>query len=408
MKKIPSNFEEYIDYVYKFYIKKQTKTYNVFVDYYGENRVDLQNICSRQDFVQIAKSISVSEELENYIRNKNLSSINNLEEIDKLPIEQRKLVYKKLMEFSEMLRLLNRGIPSHILIHFPKVTVTNEFGNSLDITHLWCKVGIKPSGAFYDVKFRRSEYTYSQYISEYTHSHLPKNNNPDIWLDPCFGRGPIKRTISNLIFPSTDNIYYLWGLFCLELDNWTKIESIAGGPYITINRISSKPTKKLFIDIPYKKVHSLTKYQLDFLEYFLKKKVLKFGYVDNMFHIAYSPLEILLLMSEVFIEWYNSYIGEKPTINELWCREEILRVNYENGELFVLNTDSAINMMVKKKVANLVFKGKPVIFNIIQDSIQHNYNILNPKLMIEYIKRITQILNVRYAEINKNTPIKYF
>ena len=35
---------------------------------------------------------------------------------------------------------------NYIIIHFPKVTVTNEHDRSIDITHLWVRVPVDTNG----------------------------------------------------------------------------------------------------------------------------------------------------------------------------------------------------------------------------------------------------------------------
>ena len=57
---------------------------------------------------------------------------------------------------------------TNIIVHFPKVTVTNEYNRSVDITHLWVKVPLNSNGTIANIFCMvRSEYTYQQFVSGY-------------------------------------------------------------------------------------------------------------------------------------------------------------------------------------------------------------------------------------------------
>ena len=130
-----------------------------------------------------------------------------------------------------------------IIVYFPEVTVTNEKHQAVKIYDLFAKVPIREDGVHLYDKFylMRSTYTHAQAISGYTHSHIPRSTSLGDWGIPCLGTGPINSTIYTLehISESFEEIKPFWELFCRELDEYTQVESLSGGPYIRMETIGT-------------------------------------------------------------------------------------------------------------------------------------------------------------------------
>ena len=84
----------------------------------------------------------------------------------------------------------------NILVHFPSVIVTNENHKSEVIYDLFAKIQVHTSGRI-EGKFKlaRTTYTKQQALSGYTHSHVPRSTLLGDFAKPCLGSGPLNNTI---------------------------------------------------------------------------------------------------------------------------------------------------------------------------------------------------------------------
>lgn len=301
-----------------------------------------------------------------------------------------------------------------ILIRFPKVTVTNEFGRSIDITELWVKVPVSYDGSMtVTPTMLRSEYTAVQFRSGYAHSHLHRidSNNWDVWSTPCLGSGPIRNTISALVSrPSKE----LWELFCLELSKYVETESIEGVPYIRLETVGNlsgttlsavlynyvqRPRSEWERDIPY-----------DFLKYIIKKKPFSFNYTNGSYGIALPPDKLILVLSNLFIEWYNS-LSEKPQLlRQKWLVKGALvdgRLKYycaaSNNRAFDYSTVVGTELFT--------FKGTPVRFNIIEESTKidsSDITLLTQEVCTSIVSRLLSIININYGKPENSSSTSKF
>ena len=88
-----------------------------------------------------------------------------------------------------------------ILVHWKDVTVTNEYDDSVDIWDLYSATIIATNGKLRNNPlFNRSTYDNIQWISDYAHSHLSGINKSDIrkFRTSCLGSGPIDATIRKI------------------------------------------------------------------------------------------------------------------------------------------------------------------------------------------------------------------
>ena len=68
--------------------------------------------------------------------------------------------------------LQREGTSAIILVYFPRVTVTNENNNSVDVTDLYIKTVVQSDGTIFgNFGMTRGSYTLSQVKSGYIHSH---------------------------------------------------------------------------------------------------------------------------------------------------------------------------------------------------------------------------------------------
>lgn len=298
-----------------------------------------------------------------------------------------------------------------IIVHFPKVKVTNEHDKSVDITHLWVKVVIDSNGLIYGLNMMRSEYTDAQFLSGYAHSHIPPVDKYSYkeWESPCLGSGPIRSTFAYLCsdhYPYSED---MWRMFCLELSKYVTVESLAGGPYKYLENIGIEYERNAVALVPYIKdvlagfPKKLYEEVLRFIPFVISKKPFKFNFKNGAYGIALSNINKIIILSNLYIEFYNSLpIKERIPKKELFDYKFLNYVYKVNNKFYykTSNFESRLSdcyNLIGNKL--FTFKGNPVTFNIIKDrGLLENSNILLSSLVVkEIINRILMIVNVKYG-----------
>lgn len=368
--------DELIAECYKEYTAKVYKIYDIFIEQFGEKNVDIQDVISCPTRVLV-----------------------NTEDTE----EQQK---------KQILTYLDTHFSSphcNIYVHWESVRITNEYNKSTTIQDLWAKVSVYYSGCIVDrFTLNRSTYSYEQFKSNYMHSHIERipYNYFTMFQRPCTGRGPINNTIESL------TRYYdedLWGLFCCELNNFVSVESVQGVPYHRLENIgdgdkqtleytSSKPIIFKFLCPNYCAAWK------DFIQYVLESKKLLFSYHNGNYELGFSYAKCTMIMSDLFIEWYNKksteYHMSKP--NSLLQDQILMQGYYSNGYIYTISEESdrstSYTRHIGKKV--LTFKGKDILLNIInlpQTKVTCNL-YLSKSLINFFITIFLKILNYRYGK----------
>lgn len=311
-----------------------------------------------------------------------------------------------------------------ILVHFPKVTVSNENDRSIDITHLWVKVKLSLDGTIEGTfQMIRSELTSEQFKVGYSHSHIPHINSVNYkeWQTPCLGTGPINHTIASISRQFSEE---MWNMFCLELSKYVTVESLTGVPYIRLESVNSgDPYYIQEIDFPLAPIP--TPFTVDnpdiisaFMSVILEKKPFKFNYANGSYGIAMSEKELLIVLSNLFIEYYNSLPAEqqlpKETLIDLGV---ISRGKCVNNKLYYVYPRNGINTTDYRALTGeelFTFKGNTIKFNIIQveraEEEDPNLSIfLKEDIVRVIIDRILKTVNNKYGrpteEINPSGEI---
>ena len=166
--------EEKIEELYNSLMDKPLRVLDIFNDFFGEDKVDMQGYWSLDKF----KSWMNIEPLSTYILNGSIAGMSNNDwnvykamSITDLPESQVEkvigaitgdVVKEKIGSFK-----FNRIF---ILVHFPHVRVTNEHDRFVDINHLWAKVKVMYNGTLNGgFTLNRSEYTMLHISSGYMH-----------------------------------------------------------------------------------------------------------------------------------------------------------------------------------------------------------------------------------------------
>ena len=299
-----------------------------------------------------------------------------------------------------------------ILIHFPEVKVTNEHDRSVDITHLWVKVKLSLDGTINGYfQMMRSELTFEQFESGYSHSHIHCVNTGNYyrWSDPCLGSGPIRNTIASL---STQFSEEMWNLFCLELSKYVTVESLTGVPYMYLERIGiSNTSTTRELHFPFNHIDwcpsVFEPYITAFIPAILSKKPFGFNFFNGSYGIAMSDRDLFITLSNLFIKWYNSLPAAQQTPKEeLFTSGIIFKGKCIGNKLYYVfdnNTNSVAdyNRLIGRELFR--FKNKTITFNItnIVRTVEDDPNMsifLSNTIVIVIIDRILRTINNKYGQ----------
>lgn len=339
--------------------------YEVFKDYYGEERVDLQNFPSEEDFNSV---------------NQNVCNILNY-------------------------------FPIFIYIHFPEITVTNEYLESTTINDLYTRIRINADGKIYAyLEMLRATYTDIEILAGYKHSHLPKIYSEDDlyeWTNPCLGSGPIGTTIATLRNTSLSKDYLLsmYKLLCRELDEYVKVESLRGGPYIKLSSIYNNynnNTKdinsaldKIFIpQSPTVCTNILLKLIIE------NNDLFPIIFRDGEYKFGLSNTDIIIKASALFIGYLNKQDDPKSILNKLEDRGVLIKATFDSlGDIASYSAQNS-NMLNISCDDLLDFKGEkiPLTINKYDATAVRYFYIVHPNYISSVYNEILFYINSNYGK----------
>ena len=418
--------------------------YEIFKDYFGNNNVDLQGGINREDIQNFLEKEIVSSYVSTLILNDskvgNDCGNYNLIELPKekairilnlLRLPEHEQIINRILRMSSVSTLSSSA--ANIIVRFPSVTITNEHNRSINIEELYAKISINYYGILADAfKLNRSQYSITQYLEGYMHSHVSTLpiTEPSVFQYCCLGSGPIKNTINSLENDYSEDI---WKLFCLELDKYVHTESLTGIPYHRLEEIGYSNSQLLYgnpFNFPIVNKCSMlniTSIEKEFVRYLIGKNILKFSYIGNSYTLGANQLELLLLISNSFIEWYNNIFSkditkEKVENSEYYTPQFLKSSKFlidciiHNKCLYIKRNDNIeSNIEVAKSNIGkqvLVFKGKPVYLSITgleNMETDNTITLINPHIVSCWLCKILKVLNYRYgrAKTEYNKEIEY-
>lgn len=300
----------------------------------------------------------------------------------------------------------------YILVHFPHVKITNENNRSTDINHLYAKVTFDIEGTIYGrFQLNRSDYTMLHLSNDYMHSHvssIPLYNLGE-FQTPCTGSGPINNTIASLSRDFDEN---LWQLFCLELEKYVHVESLAGTPYHRLEGLTPRGVRYVPITsflnnrmrFPSNNRDLLTMFAR-FTKYLIDSECLRFHYIDNQYKLAMSITDAIVSISNCFIKWYNREYA-KGNVNtrfpDLMSGGVLQSCKFSNNQLMIPSgRRSSRDYAHYEGAAMFLFKGETVRFSISDArpaEEDDNYITVVSPVFIEYIlTKIINVINFRYG-----------
>ena len=296
-----------------------------------------------------------------------------------------------------------------IMLHFPRRTITNEKGQSVEIQDLFVRIPLNEQGIMTDgFRYARTTYTLAQWANFYRHSHTPSIqwDKPDEFTSVCTGTGPINDTIETLRqgYSAKDFI----PLFLWELDKIIGIESEIGGPYRHLSNIGKSEVYLPTLGMPQRVrlPRRLNRETIrDFVKDYLTMNDIPFVFQNGGWCLSTSVLEWRIKLTDFYINWVNTRAlqGELLDRPQRLLEEEHILNNKLVQQLDSSNIREGIDAFrrLPENKVSLIFKGVEYKVNIIDINDTNDsaaINLLNANFCETLLYTIIQILNYRYGK----------
>lgn len=407
-----------IEALYRELLELPRAVTDIFNDFYGEERVDLQPI-SLEDFINLLETNNLYKIVGNtsnfantqyYRGHADSNLLNNFRvAAGSMSLVTNESIFDRYVNYIKEFIGNRWFIDIPIIVHFPHVTIRNEYDRTVEVDNLWAKVPVtwegKGKGWF---KMNRSEYDVVHMQSDYMHSHVSGIDFDFKFRSVCTGSGPINNTMSSLTVGFDEPI---WQLFCLELERYMGTESLSGGPYRRMENIGANSSNMRdnfsMEQISYvSNNHFSMETSNEFLDYLLASNVLKFNYRNGSYGLAHTFADTVLTISNAFVDWYNAKYRTTyniPAIEDLRGDGIIKEVIIANGAIYDPNSNASrdYSQYVGRKV--LTFKGHDVnlVINGLANGARNASTILNLDIIREYVWAILELLNCEYGNSKK-------
>lgn len=292
-----------------------------------------------------------------------------------------------------------------IYIYFSEKTVVNENNDRHRIYDGYIRFTIKPNMTLSSNPiFTRSSLTIRELKARYIFSHCPSmslaslinlsNNGDPVFLSCCFGTGPIRTSMSRLYQDSTETN---WKLFFNDLNNYFEVESIEGGPYIYMSRVTNPESQFMnftiddFVLFPLSENAKTLYYK--FIDYLYDNKWFEsLEFINDNGFINYSILVSSLYedVNKLFLRFIETLKEENSEllsdidklISEYTCiySTGIELSSYEDIQNYLNQNNISIENSFPLPL-NFTFKGNPIFLTIKEESdsesnIKKGFNIL--------------------------------
>ena len=301
------------------------------------------------------------------------------------------------------------GSNKAIIVYFPRVRVTNEYDEFIDIQDLYAKVIIKPNGTLAGrFRLNRTTFPYEQFKAGYAHSHMIpiSAETAGQWSSPCTGSGPINDTMNTLRGRYDEQF---WGLFTFELAKYVTIESIAGTPYIRLEDVGRGDVNE---SMSYLTSHSLSTIPIEyrylfgaFARHYASKHKFRFRFVNGQYQIGGNAVSMIVDLSNEFIKFFNDFrlrTANIPTLERLKETHVLQTYIVANNQIYQLasnqrNIESAIRINGKDL---FTFKGETVKLRILvsENTIEHSSLLLAKDCCEAIITNVLNIINYQYGK----------
>lgn len=260
-----------------------------------------------------------------------------------------------------------------LILHYPKLVIRNSRNEFHNITDLYIKIekwpyGLEGTGASF--QGARASLTKEEYVSHYSHSHLPQSILG--FNSFCLGTSDMGVLLHENFFNSKEELEYFLNI----LRSYLSWESLEGVPYISINSISK-----------YYKLNSSAWYDRDFI----KRIPIGCNIQVNLNFEVKNFLEVEEYLTEYLKKEHFGITSDYYFANKIGN-------NYFGSEI---RTDlSLINQEV------LVFNGKSITLTLNESNQEHEQSkinrVANPSLTKQFIKRIQREIKNFYIRGCRN------
>ena len=312
-----------------------------------------------------------------------------------------------------------------IYIYFSEKTVVNENNDRRKIYDGYIRFTIKPNMTLYsNPAFTRSSLTIRELKAKYIFSHCPSmslaalinlsNSGCTTFLPCCFGTGPIRTSMSRLSQVSTETN---WKLFFNDLNNYFEVESIEGGPYIYMSRITNPESQfvNFTVDdfVPLSLSENAKTLYYKFIDYLYDNKWFEsFEFINDNGFINYSNAFMSSLYEDIskmffrFIEILKEENSELlPDINNLISEYTCIYStgvelsSYEDIQNYLNQNNTSIEASFPLPL-NFNFKGNPVFLTIKEEESDSDSNIkkgFNVSLFNRLMYSLTKLLKYKLS-----------
>lgn len=407
--------KEKLQVMYNDIISPCTRVYEVVSEYFTEDLTDFQ-VAPFRTFLDAISSFTVDRVLQSLYVDLNIFCdthgipVSILHDSAALAMPAVNSSYANILMDNLTSRLKEAAMGSRpvILIRFPRVRVTNENDRYIDIEELYVRVPLTWSGTMSDgFEMVRTSYDIAQWLSGYSHSHLPSIGSFPSFRAPCLGSGPIRDTIGRL---SNSCDFDIWGLFCFELAEYVTVESLAGGPYIRLENVGSNRDCHSSSPCMYRKEY-VPDIDIDvkgFINYFVGLKNMKFAYSNGAYTLGESSVNFWIRVSNEFIKWYNyqySIGAVTYTLDGLISMGMLVQMYVVDGKAYARETNNNMVARLGNSEGQVVLTFKGVDRNLTITGNRGNAN--NSSLLIgislcDYIiSTILKLVNCNYGREEK-------
>lgn len=287
-----------------------------------------------------------------------------------------------------------RSIKTTVLIHWDKVTITNEEDKSTDIRDLFCRLRFE-NEHLSDMYFSRTTYTQSEWNVRYRHSHLPPMNRsrPLEWDSMCLGNGPIVGTKNRLRDSFSTPSEELFDVFFWELDKLVHVESLRGVPYIGMRTIGTNTMERA--DSDFNPIYPTPAFKT-FMQSFFGAVKIPLGYENGMYVCGCTFMDFAILVTN----YWNKYERVFRVVAPIFKTKYILK----NSAIYSAQggTIDYTWQEVRTPYNSLTFKGQTYPLTVTPDtgenaSVQWLVNLS----IVKYIQRAyLALVNMKFNRNN--------
>lgn len=408
--------KEKLQVMYNDIISPCTRVYEVVSEYFTEDLTDFQ-VAPFRTFLDAISSFTVNSVLQSLYVDLNIFCdthgipVSILHDSAALAMPAVNSSYANILmdNLTSTFKEATMGSRPVILIRFPRVRVTNENNRYIDIEELYVRVPLTWSGTMSGrFEMIRTSYDIVQWLSGYSHSHLPGIGSFPSFQAPCLGSGPIKSTMHRL---SNSCDLDIWGLFCFELAKYVTVESLAGGPYFRLESVGSNRDCPSSSPCMYRKEY-IPNIDIDvkgFINYFVGLKNMKFAYSNGAYTLGESSVNFWIRVSNEFIKWYNyqySIGAVTYTLDGLISMGMLVRMYVVDGKVYTRETNNNNRVaQLGNSEGQVVLTFKGVDRNLTITGNRGNAN--NSSLLIDInlcdyiISTILKLVNCNYGREEK-------